>query len=67
MDESHSDITPQVIMAAKQTSTPVLTEKFLNELWQKELADGSVGLLLQAIEKGEKPRSGDVREQGPDV
>ena len=32
-----------------------------------QLEDGSIGLILQSLEKGEKPRLDDVRQQGPEA
>ena len=43
----------------------VLTEKSSQNLHQMQLVDGPISLILQSLEKNEKPRSDDVRQEGP--
>lgn len=62
--ESHEeDPAPEVITVEQMA--PILVEKSPEELRQKQLSDGPIRFVLQAIEKGEKPKGEDVRSQGP--
>ena len=45
----------------------VLTEKSSQNLCQMQLGDGPISLILQSLEKNEKPRSDDVRQEGPEA
>jgi len=48
----------------EQVVTLRLTEKTPEELCQLQLKDSPIGLLLQAVENGEKPTANEVRAQG---
>ena len=78
--ENHGIDSPQEAMAIGEQAPPgvtvrtpeypvasVLTETSTTELHQKQLDDGPIGLLLSAIEKGERPTSDVVRGQGPEA
>ena len=78
--ENHGIDSPQEAMAIGEQAPPgvtvrtlehpvasVLTETSTTELHQKQLDDGPIGLLLSAIEKGERPTSDVVRSQGPEA
>ena len=45
----------------------VLTEKSSQNLRQMQLGNGPISLILQSLEKNEKPRSDDVRQDGPET
>ena len=51
----------------EQVATSHLTEKTPEELRQLQLEDSPIGLLLQAVENGEKPTADEVRAQGPEA
>ena len=51
----------------EQVVTSHLTEKTPEELNQLQLEDSPIGLLLQAVENGEKPTANEVRAQGPEA
>lgn len=61
--ESHFD---NAVIAAEHQTT-VLTERSPAELRKLQIEDGPIGFMLQAVEKGERPSSDDVRGQGPDA
>ena len=78
--ENHGIDSPQEAMAIGEQAPPgvtvrtpehpvasVLTETSTTELHQKQLDDDPIGLLLSAIEKGERPTSDVVRGQGPEA
>ena len=50
-----------------QEERTVVMEKSNADLRQMQLEDGYIGLILQYLEKGEKPRLDDVRQQGPEA
>ena len=45
----------------------LLVERSTQDLRKLQLEDGPISLLLQAVEKGEKPDAGDVNQQGPEA
>jgi len=47
--------------------TSHFTEKTPEELRQLQLEDSPIGLLLRAVENGEKPTANEVRAQGPEA
>ena len=65
--ESHTDSSSQVVDVEKENTIMVLTEKSSQNLRQMQLGDGPISLILQSLEKNEKPRSDDVRQEGPEA
>ena len=64
--ESHVE-DPPLVNVVEQVATSHLTEKTPEELRQLQLEDSPIGLLLQAVENGEKPTADEVRAQGPEA
>ena len=58
--ESHTDSSSQVVDVEKENTIMVLTEKSSQNL-------RPISLILQSLEKNEKPRSDDVRQEGPEA
>ena len=65
--ESHTDSSSQVVDVEKENTIMILTEKSSQNLRQMQLGDGPISLILQSLEKNEKPRSDDVRQEGPEA
>ena len=67
--DSHEDTPGTAIPVSAQSaiSESVLTERSNQDLRKLQLEDGPIRLLLQAVEKGEKPDVGNVRRQGPEA
>jgi len=64
--ESHVE-DPSLVNVVEQVVTLHLTEKTPEELRQLQLEDSPIGLLLLAVENGEKPTADEVRAQGPEA
>ena len=64
--ENHGTEANGDIAAVHHKPTPVL-EKTPEEIRQLQLDDGPVGLLLTALEKGERPTPESVKAQGPNA
>lgn len=62
--EDHEDGSAISISTPTQSPVAVLTERPSQDLRNLQLEDG---LLLRAVEKGEKPDIGDVRREGPEA
>ncbi len=61
--DSHED-PPE---STASVSTGPIADMSSADLRQLQLEDGLTSLLLQAVEKGEKPDAGDVRREGPEA
>ena len=53
--------------AVKPQVAAILADKSDKEFQQGQRHDGPIGLLLSAVEKGERPTTGEVRGQGPEA
>lgn len=54
-------------MSLEYSTTAVLMERPLQDLHQLQREDGPICLFLEAVMKGEKPDTGDVRREGPEA
>jgi len=61
--DSHEETPTATIPAPSPIA--VLVQRSTQDLRKLQLEDGPISLLLQAVEKGEKPDAGDVNQQGP--
>ena len=64
---SHTEGPKQDVIAVEQNVTPPPAERSLSDISQLQLENGPIGLLLQAMEKNERPTSDAVRSRGPDA
>ena len=65
--DSHDDPPEASIAISACSPSAVLMDRPIEDLRQLQLDDGPTGLLLRAVEKGEKPDAGDVRREGPEA
>ena len=65
--DSHEDALKEARPVSAHGLIAVLTERSPQDLCKFQLEDGPISLLLQAVEKGEKPDAGDVRHEGPEA
>ena len=65
--DSHEDALKEARPVSAHGLIAVLTERSPQDLRKFQLEDGLIRLLLQAVEKGEKPDAGDVRREGPEA
>ena len=65
--DSHEETSTATIPVPAHSPIAVLVERSPQDLRKLQLEDGPISLLLQAVEKGEKPDAGDVRQEGPEA
>ena len=66
-DHAHSAEESPTATIPAPSPIALLVERSTQDLRKLQLEDGPISLLLQEVERAEKPDAGDVNQQGPEA